>query len=66
VVKFAKMNADRRINPPATRWKGCALVWDELLSLRLARDGLHLVAVGFTPWLAAKDKSIIPEYVFLA
>ena len=31
------MNANRRINPPATRRKGVALVWDEILGQRLPK-----------------------------
>jgi hypothetical protein len=49
------MNVDRRINPPATRWKGFDLLWDETFGLLLARDGLHLVARVFMPWLATKN-----------
>ena len=48
------LKADRGINAPATRWKGSALLGDEIFYLSLAMDGLHLVAGSFTARLTAK------------
>jgi hypothetical protein len=50
------MDADRRLKPSGYKVEGrCPEFWDEIFSQRLAMEGLHLVAVGFTPWSAAKD-----------
>jgi hypothetical protein len=63
--------ADRRINPPATRWKGFALgrdeisgrsgavvFWDEPFVTSLATDGLHLVAGSFMARSGTEDRPI--------
>jgi hypothetical protein len=59
------MNADRGMNTPATRWKGFALMWDEIFSEKLAKDGLHLVAGSFTARSASEEHRYITKKLLL-